>query len=105
MTIVVTLQTPRFTVTAYKKGHPSLADTVKTDLEVYIEEAHYPDDYSAKEIARDLQLTLELDDMKIILMFLCLSAGCATTKRVVVNNCTDIDMLGKYKICDIVVDK
>ena len=43
--------------------------------------------------------------MKILLMFLCLSAGCATTKRVVVNNCTDIDMLGKYKICDIVVDK
>ena len=43
-------------------------------------------------------------NMKIILMFLCLSAGCAT-KRVVVNNCIDIDNFGKYKICDIVVDK
>lgn len=68
MTIVVTLQTPRFTVTAYKKGHPSLADTVKTDLEVYIEEAHYPDDYSAKEIARDLQSTLELDGCVVLLV-------------------------------------
>ena len=41
--------------------------------------------------------------MKIILCIL-LVTGCVT-KRVVVNNCIDIDALGKYKICDIVVDK
>lgn len=60
--IIVTLQTPRFLVTAYKEGHPSLSSTVKTDLEVYIEEANYPDDYNLKDIARDLRVTLELDD-------------------------------------------
>jgi hypothetical protein len=33
-----------------------------------------------------------------------LTEGCAT-KRVVVRNCTDIDNFGKYKICDLVIDK
>lgn len=60
--IIVTLQTPRFIVTAYKQGHSSFTKEIQKDLEVYIEEANYPDDYNLKDIARDLRVTLELDD-------------------------------------------
>jgi len=63
--IIVTLQTPRFFVTAYKQGHPSFAKEIQNDLEVYIDEANYPDDYNLKEIAKDLRITLELDDCTV----------------------------------------
>jgi hypothetical protein len=56
--ITIILEVQYFTITASKNGE---YDTVKKELEIYIEEAHYFPDENPDVIANDLKDTLELD--------------------------------------------
>ena len=56
--ITIILEVQYFTITASKNGE---YDTVKKELEIYVEEAHYPPDENPDVIANDLKDTLELD--------------------------------------------
>ena len=46
-----------------------------------------------------------LKNIKSICILIILSIEGCTTHRVIVNNCTDIDTFGKYKICDLLKDQ
>jgi len=58
--VSVLFVTSQFKVLAYKKELTE--DQLLSEIKTYIKEANYPEDESKEVIAKDLKITLELDE-------------------------------------------
>jgi len=61
---VVVITTTQYQITAIKDN--ANPEVLKSDLEHYLDEAHYPEDEDIQVIQNDLKDTLELTDCNIL---------------------------------------